>query len=62
MNTADDGKIKFRAQTILVQVSIVVTDKSGNHIHGLTKENFHVFENGKERKVATLEEIVTTGK
>ena len=52
-NTADqEGKIKFRTQTILVQVPIVVTDKSGNHIHGLTKEDFHVFENGKEQKVA----------
>lgn len=60
-NTADqEGKIKFRTQTILIQVPIVVTDKSGNHIHGLTKQDFHVFENGKEQKVASFEEIVTT--
>ncbi|HXC41952.1 MAG TPA: VWA domain-containing protein [Candidatus Dormibacteraeota bacterium] len=60
-NTADqEGKIKFRTQTILIQVPTVVTDKSGNHVHGLTKEAFHVLENGKEQKVATLEEIVTT--
>jgi VWFA-related protein len=59
--TADDeGKIEFRTQTILVQVPVVVTDKSGSHIHGLTKEDFHVFENGKEQKVSTFEEIVTT--
>ena len=38
----------------------MITDKSGNHVHGLTKEDFHVLENGKEQKVATLEEIVTT--
>jgi VWFA-related protein len=62
-NTADqEGKIRFRTQAILVQVPVVVTDKSGNHIHGLTKQDFHVFENGKERKVAAFEEIVTTNK
>jgi VWFA-related protein len=60
-NTADqEGKIKFRTQTILIQVPIVVTDKSGNHVHSLTKDDFHVLENGKEQKIATLEEIVTT--
>jgi VWFA-related protein len=56
----DEGKIEFRTQTILVQVPIVITDKSGNHIHGLTKEDFHVFENGKEQKLGTFEEIVST--
>jgi VWFA-related protein len=59
--TADqEGKIKFHTQSILVQVPIVVTDKSGNHIHGLTKEDFHVLENGKEQKISTFEEIITT--
>jgi len=63
VNTADqEGKIKFRTQTILVQVPVIVTDKAGNHVHGLTKEDFHVFENGKERKVAAFEEIVATNK
>ena len=34
-NTADqEGKIRFRSQTILIQVPVVVTDKYGNHIHG----------------------------
>jgi VWFA-related protein len=59
--TADgEGKIEFRTQTILVQVPIIVTNKSGSHIHGLTKENFHLFENGKEQRLSTLEEVVTT--
>ncbi|MGA2020209.1 MAG: VWA domain-containing protein [Candidatus Sulfotelmatobacter sp.] len=56
----DEGKIEFRTETILVQVPIVITDKSGNHIHALTKEDFHVFENGKEQKLSTFEEIVST--
>jgi hypothetical protein len=33
----DEGKIEFRTETILIQVPVVITDKSGNHIHGLTK-------------------------
>jgi VWFA-related protein len=63
ISTADqEGKIKFHTQTILIQVPVIVTDKSGEHVHGLKKEDFHVFENGKEQKVATFEEIVTTDK
>jgi len=57
-----EGKIHFRSQTILVQVPVVVTDTTGNHVHGLTKRDFRVFEGGKEQEVATLEEIVTTNK
>lgn len=60
-HTADEeGKIEFRTQAILVQVPVVITDKSGNHIHGLTKDDFHIFENGKEQKLSTFEEIVAT--
>jgi VWFA-related protein len=60
METADEGKIEFRTQTTLVQVPIVVTDKAGNHLHGLTKDDFHLLENGKEQKISSLEEIVST--
>jgi len=57
-----ERRIRFPVQTILVQVPSVVTDKSGNHVHGLAKKDFHVFENGKERKIATFEEITATDK
>ncbi|PYX38708.1 MAG: hypothetical protein DMG75_03115 [Acidobacteria bacterium] len=53
-----ESKVEFRTETVLVQVPVVVTDKSGNHIHNLAKDNFRVFENGKEQKVAAFEEIV----
>jgi VWFA-related protein len=60
-NTADqEGKIEFRTQTVLVQVPIVVTDKAGNHLHGLNKESFHVFENNKEQTLSNFEEIIST--
>jgi VWFA-related protein len=56
----DEGKIEFRTQTVLIQVPVVVTDKTGNHIHGLTKDDFRVLENGKQQKVSAFEELVTT--
>jgi len=53
----DEQRVEFSSTTVLVQVPVVVTDKSGAHIHSLTKESFHVFENGKEQKVGAFEEI-----
>ncbi len=57
-HASEEGRIQFRSQTVLVQVPVVVTDKSGAHVHGLTKDQFQILENGKEQKIATLEEIV----
>ena len=54
----DEGKIEFRTQSTLVQVPVIVTDKSGNHVHGLTKSDLHIFENGKEQAISVLEEKV----
>jgi VWFA-related protein len=57
--TADrEGKVKFHVQSILIQVPVIVTDKAGNHIHGLTKDDVHLLENGKEQKISTFEEVV----
>jgi VWFA-related protein len=53
----EEQKVEFSSTTVLVQVPVVVTDKAGAHIHNLTKENFQIFENGKEQKVGTFEEI-----
>jgi len=60
-NHADDeGRVEFRSETILIQVPVVVTDKAGHHVHNLKKEDFEIFENGKEQKLATLEEVNST--
>ena len=56
----DEGKIKFRSETTLIQIPVVITDKNGNHIHGLTKDDFRVSENSKEQKISTFEEFVAT--
>jgi VWFA-related protein len=55
-----EAKVVFKSQTVLVQVPVVVTDKSGNHVHSLTKDDFKVFENGKEQKIAACEEVVAS--
>jgi VWFA-related protein len=59
-SASDEGKIEFRTQSILVQVPVVVTDKNGNHIHGLSKSDLHVFENGKEQPISTFEEFTAS--
>ena len=56
----DEGKIEFRTQSTLIQIPVVVTDKKGEHLHGLTKADLHIFENGKEQPIAVFEEKVTS--
>ncbi|MGB6248310.1 MAG: VWA domain-containing protein [Terriglobales bacterium] len=56
----DEKKVDFKSQTVLVQVPTVVVDKAGNHIHDLKKEDFKVEENGKEQRIAFLEEVIAT--
>jgi VWFA-related protein len=55
----DKPEVKFTARAELVLIPTVVTDKSGNHIPGLQKEDFTVLENGAEQKIATFEEITS---
>jgi VWFA-related protein len=55
----NDAEVKFTARTELVLIPTLVTDKSGNHISGLKKEDFTVLENGSEQKIATFEEITS---
>lgn len=52
--------MEFRTETVLVQVPVTVTDKSGKHIHGLAREDFQVLENGNPQKIANFEEIVAS--
>ncbi len=54
-----EGRLVFKSQTNLVQVPTVVTDKSGNHIHGLTKDDFKILEEGKQQKITSFEEVTT---
>jgi VWFA-related protein len=57
---SDEGKLEFRTETILVQVPVVVTGKNGGHVRGLTKDDFHLLENGKQQSISTFEEVVAS--
>jgi VWFA-related protein len=56
-NASDESKVTFHSQTVLIQVPVVVVDKQGNHVRGLTKEDFQVLENGKAQAITTFEEF-----
>jgi len=58
----NNSDVKFTARTQLVLIPTLVTDKSGNHITGLKKEDFTVLENGAEQKIFTVEEVTTDTK
>ena len=55
---ADDGKmLRFKSQTTLVEVPVVVTDKSGVPITTLTQADFKVMQDGKEQHIVGFEKI-----
>ena len=55
----NSGAVTFTSRAEMVLVPVVVSDKSGNHIPGLTKDSFELQEDGKSRPIAALEEIKT---
>lgn len=57
-HATEEGRVVFRTQTVLIQVPVVVTDRSGTHVHGLSKDQFQLFENGKKQTITTFEEII----
>jgi len=59
-SAADEPRVEFRSQSVLVQVPVVVTDRSGNHVHGLKKEDFNIFENGKPVSVSVFEDLTAS--
>ncbi len=47
----------FRSSTELVEVDVVVVDKAGNPVHGLTRDDFVVTDRKKPQSVETFQEI-----
>src|ERR1700710_2626122 len=41
--------------TRLVVLDVVVTDKAGNPVEGLTREDFTIFEDGKQQRISSFE-------
>ena len=44
----------FRVRTKLVEIGVVVRDSGGRAVPGLTKGNFQIHDNGKEREIANF--------
>jgi VWFA-related protein len=55
----NSAEVKFSTRSELVLIPTLVTDKSGNHIKGLTKDDFTVLENGAGQTISTFEEITS---
>lgn len=45
----------FHASTELVSVPVVVKDRHGNHVYGLTRNDFRIFEDGHEVEIRSFE-------
>jgi VWFA-related protein len=43
----------------IVNVDVVVTDRKGNPVHGLTKDDFELFEHGKQQPVSNFAEYTS---
>src|SRR5882757_2085131 len=46
---------RFKIQSSSVVVDVIVTDRKGNVVSGLTSADFHVFENAVPQKIASFE-------
>jgi VWFA-related protein len=51
--SAPNGSV-LRAESRVVRVDVIVTDKKGNYIHGLTARDFHVFDNNQEQPIVNF--------
>ncbi len=50
-NSADAGKFRFKSDVDLVVVEATVRDHNGGIINNLSRDNFHVYENGVEQQI-----------
>jgi len=56
---AKDEPFKFSVGSNIVLVPVIVTDKQGNHVPGLTTDDFEVKENNTVEKIARFNEITS---
>ena len=56
----DDDKV-IRIDTKLAEFEVLVADKNGKPVHGLSQKDFKIFENGKERGIDFFQPVITQG-
>lgn len=49
--------LTFKVEVNYVEIDAIVTDASGKPVHGLTKEDFQVFENGKPQTLSVFSQV-----
>ncbi len=55
VNAQQKSTVKFSTHTNLILVDVVVRDKNGNIVKGLTQDDFQVFEDGKPQDIAKFQ-------
>jgi VWFA-related protein len=53
--SAESDSLTVRANIAVVSVPVVVKDQHGKVVYGLTKDDFHIFENGREVKIRSFD-------
>jgi VWFA-related protein len=56
-DTLTQSDLTYGVEVELVQVAVRVTDKNGDWVSGLTKDNFEVFEDGTVQEIQYIDEI-----
>lgn len=51
----------IRVETKLVELNVAVHDWNGRAVHGLAREDFRIFDEGKEREIAAISEETAGG-
>lgn len=51
------AQMKENIRVDLIEVPVTVVDRSGNPVRGLTKENFRILDDGKEREITGFDMI-----
>src|SRR5207249_8101667 len=59
---AEPPKLVENIDVRVINLDVVVTDKRGNRIHGLKKEDFEIFENGVPKTISNFYEVESTPK
>jgi VWFA-related protein len=55
--TGEMPKLVENIDIRVIGVDVVVTDRKGNSVTGLTKDDFRIFENGQEKPISNFSEI-----
>lgn len=58
---AQDSRFGASIEISLVNVDVIVTDRSGNHVRGLTASDFEIYEGGKLQPITNFAEFRGSG-